>query len=103
MHLLRGNGEAMKGKQFQRAVVTYSAFHIFRQGVQTMTAHGNQILALFCLGCIDAVLLLVAAFSWMMFWPVAVIFTIPFVSLTAAIIYQLSGLNHFQADDNKTK
>lgn len=72
-----------------RSVLTYSAFHLFRQGKHSFNA--GQWLVLACCLCIDFVLFVVAAFSWLMMPLIAILFTLPFVLFTAAILSRLKG------------
>ena len=72
-----------------RAILAYAAFHQLRQGVRSFDA--GQAVVLSVLLLFDAFLFVVARFTWLMYWPVAVVFTLPFVALTGAIMLRLAG------------
>jgi hypothetical protein len=71
-----------------RAILAYAAFHQLRQGVRGFDLSQALVLAILLL--FEALLFVVAWFSSSMYWPVAVVFTVPFIVLTGAIILRLA-------------
>jgi hypothetical protein len=76
---------------YGKAVILYSAAHML--GGRCSDAADAQPLppGLALLGCIvmDIPWALVVFVSWFAYWPVAVIFTLPFLAFNAAIVYKL--------------
>lgn len=84
-----------------RSVLLYSAFRQYANDTQRSAdasggeAGGDDLVspgcALFACLVIDIPWALVVHLSWFAYWPVAVVFTIPFVAFNAAILYRLCG------------
>ncbi len=87
MHLIsREHGGTGK---YAKSVLTYSAFHLLRQGVRSFNA-GQFIGYAVCI-MIDLFLLLVAALPWLMMPAIAIVFSLPFILWTWAIIRRAHG------------
>ena len=85
MHLLRFGNRPWRNPL--RAVLGYAVLHQLRQRVRSFDV--GQLLVLSVLLMFDALLFVVAWFSWATHWPVALVFTLPFIVWTGTIIFVL--------------